>query len=92
MSCPSGNLINVTNVFYGRANTVTCFPNSFCTAIAGCGVMQDTKCSSTTALSTVQTQCNQKQTCRINIDAGAAMGGDPCPQTLKYATFDYSCI
>ena len=91
MSCPSGQFINASCGFYGRANTVYCFPNQYCASLQGCGILQNTQCSSTTALGAVQNQCNGRQTCSINVDGGAGIGGDPCGGTLKYATFDYTC-
>ncbi len=91
MNCPAGQRINVKSVSYGRSDTSTCQYQSCTTQNSACDQMQNTQCSSTSALNFVQALCNNKEKCSVLVN-NTVLGGDPCVGTHKYATFLYDCF
>ena len=79
VSCTGGKIINIKYAFFGRKDYSTC---SF-------GGVSNTNCH-VDAAKVVRFNCQNKQLCFINADAG--LYGDPCRGTSKYLEFQYGCI
>jgi len=79
LSCATGKKLTVTAATYGRSNTVTCIHSA----------MSNTACSASASLSTVQSSCNNQNSCTVS--ASNSVFGDPCGGTYKYLTATYTC-
>ena len=79
VSCSPGQILDIKYAFFGRKDRRVCKHGDF----------WDTSCSAD-AMKLVQYQCQNKQFCFVNADAGQF--GDPCPSTTKYLEFEYECI
>ncbi|XP_071162417.1 uncharacterized protein [Mytilus edulis] len=79
LSCPSNQVIKITQATYGRSNKRTCkHPN-----------MKTTRCVTKKPLGISRKNCNGRKSCTIA--ANNRLYGDPCPGTYKYVTVTYSC-
>ncbi|XP_033728270.1 multiple epidermal growth factor-like domains protein 6 isoform X2 [Pecten maximus] len=82
IECPSGEVINIQEAFYGRKDQITCLGMN--------QPLTDTNCSSSVALERYRNLCNYKHICLVT--ASNSVTGDPCPGTYKYARIRYTCI
>ncbi|CAG2244656.1 Plasminogen,Hepatocyte growth factor [Mytilus edulis] len=79
LSCPSNQVIKITQATYGRSNKRTCkHPN-----------MKTTRCVTKKPLGISRKNCNGRKSCTVA--ANNRLYGDPCPGTYKYVTVTYSC-
>ncbi|VDI32522.1 Hypothetical predicted protein [Mytilus galloprovincialis] len=79
LSCPSNQVIKITQATYGRSNKRTCKnPN-----------MKTTRCVTKKPLGISRKNCNGRKSCTVA--ANNRLYGDPCPGTYKYVTVTYSC-
>lgn len=79
LSCPSNQVIKITQATYGRSNKRTCkHPN-----------MKTTRCVTKKPLGISRKNCNGRKSCIVA--ANNRLYGDPCPGTYKYVTVTYSC-
>ncbi|CAG2241056.1 unnamed protein product [Mytilus edulis] len=79
LSCPSNQVIKITQATYGRSNKRTCkHPN-----------MKTTRCATKKPLGISRKNCNGRKSCTVA--ANNRLYGDPCPGTYKYVTVTYSC-
>ncbi len=77
--CPSDQLINVQNAFFGRLSSTIC-PNSQAFNL---------NCSSDSSFSIISNMCNGQNTCSVPVSYTVL--GDPCHSTFKYAQVIYFC-
>lgn len=83
LSCAqSGGRVRVTDVLYGRDDTLTC------PAVAA--KMLSTSCRLATALGVVQSACNGKSECEV-VASNQYLGADPCVGTRKFLRVVYAC-
>ena len=75
--CPTGHVIEIRAVFYGRLDQVTCRKEGF---------MGDTSCRFAAAIDIVRTYCQNNVTCQL-----MWAGTDPCPGTHKYLRVTFVC-
>ncbi len=74
-------MISILSVFYGRNDASTCLNGKF----------NSTTCSSTAALNSVQTLCENHEDCIIQMNS-TGIGEDPCSGSTKYTIITYSCV
>ncbi|XP_066304553.1 uncharacterized protein [Branchiostoma lanceolatum] len=79
ISCLGDEVIQVVSANYGRTDSNACADSPISVV----------DCLSPTALLTVQSICDNQQSCTL--DATNAVFGDPCPGTYKYIEILYRC-
>ncbi len=81
LTCPSGDVIvYISSAFFGRSDATTC-------PFRDPGAMSNTTCSLDNFRSSLQEQCLGRASCAL----AAAVSGDPCKGTFKWATVVYTC-
>ncbi|XP_073982775.1 rhamnose-binding lectin-like isoform X3 [Rhodnius prolixus] len=81
ISCNDGHYLWIVNALYGRKQSCICPMRNR---------VSNTNCSAGTALSVVQSRCNNLTNC--SVDASSRMFGDPCIGTYKYLEVEYQCL
>ena len=82
ITCPTDQAIDVTTVFYGRLDEITC-PRE--------GFMNDTSCSLPEAIDIVRSICQNQMTCSLQTPGHVDRDDDPCYLTYKHLTVTYTC-
>ncbi|XP_063427411.1 neurogenic locus notch homolog protein 1-like [Mytilus trossulus] len=77
--CQDGQHLYIHRAFYGRSNSVTCSDSR----------AQQISCSMPDVFSAISHWCNGERECTLA--ASNRTFGDPCPQTSKYLSLQYSC-
>lgn len=80
ITCPTGTIF-IEKAIFGRTKDDSVCPHS---------QIEDTNCVSTTSQAIIQSKCNGKSECRINVN-NDDLGGDPCPGTHKYLEVNFIC-
>ncbi|XP_044125233.1 polycystic kidney disease protein 1-like 2 [Bufo gargarizans] len=82
LQCGSGEVVQITDSFYGRKSPHFCTQGSTSLTTSGC--------SWNSVREQVAGQCHGLQACQIVTDA--AQFGDPCPGSGSYLSVWYSCM
>lgn len=80
LDCAAGN-ISIVEAIYGRTEGNVCYSTK----------IKTTECRSTQSEAIVKSICDAKPVCSITV-SNTALGGDPCPGTLKYLNVKFTCI
>ncbi|XP_041463533.1 L-rhamnose-binding lectin CSL3-like [Lytechinus variegatus] len=81
LSCSSGQIILVMDVFYGRKAGQEVCPNFH---------VFNQNCQAENSVGKVEAACNGKSSC--SVDASNSVFGDPCKGTHKYLDVLYECV
>lgn len=80
LTCPAGYFIRIHDMFYGRLNAEVC-PHAS---------VNDTNCPSDPVnIKKLAKYCNGRSECWFL--AHSSVWGDPCPNTYKSASVEFSC-
>lgn len=77
--CQDDQHLYIHRAFYGRSNSVTCSDSR----------AQQISCSMPDVFVAISHWCNGERECTLA--ASNRTFGDPCPQTSKYLSLQYSC-
>ncbi|KAG8432802.1 hypothetical protein GDO86_017156, partial [Hymenochirus boettgeri] len=81
VQCGSGEVIQITDSFYGRKSPYFCNQENLSQSTSDC--------SWSNVKDLVAAQCHGLQACQITTDS--ALFGSPCPKSGSYLSIDYSC-
>jgi len=81
ISCPNNKQLLIYNVLYGRTNNQIC--GNVDVPMEGC--------KSTNSTDVVRHTCDGMQYCQLSA-TNSFLGGDPCPNVMKYLQIKYLCL
>nr|XP_054771975.1 uncharacterized protein LOC129279939 [Lytechinus pictus] len=84
IACQADYSIKIHKAFYGRKEEGLCSAGNNYTYSLDCELDQEL------VLKMVQKNCDNKQTCRLNVEFATVLS-DPCPEQPKYLDIRFSC-